>query len=141
MLQVLNPQRAAADLVFISRADALARRADLARAARLAQPLARLVDLDVERQDQRTRFADEEPGANLEPHLLEALDLAEQVLRIDDHAIADEACHAFSHDPRRDQLQRRLDAANDEGVAGVVAALEAHHRPVSYTHLRAHETD
>ena len=58
MLQVLHAQRAARNLVLVGRADALAGRADLARAARLAQQLARLVDFDVERQDQRARFAD-----------------------------------------------------------------------------------
>ena len=55
-------------------------------------------------------------------------DLAEQVLRIDDDAVADVAGDALAHDPRRDQLQRRLDAVDDERVAGVVAALEAHDR-------------
>ena len=93
----------------------------------LAQRLARLVDLDVERQDQRARFADEQARAHVDADRLEPLDLAEQVRRIDDHAVADVAGHAVAHDARGDQLQRRLHALDDQRVAGVVAALEAHH--------------
>ncbi len=94
MLQVLDAQRAARDLVLVRRADALAGGADLARAARLAQQLARLVDLDVERQDQRARFAHQQARAHLEPHRLETRDLAEQMRGIDDDAVADAARHA-----------------------------------------------
>jgi hypothetical protein len=86
-------------LVLVGRADALAGGADLAGAARLAQLLARLVDLDVERQDQRARLADEQPRTDVDPHRLEPHDLAEQVLRIDDDAVADAAGDAGSHDP------------------------------------------
>ena len=128
MLQVLHPQRAPRHLVFVGRADALAGRADLAGAARLAQQLARLVDGDVERQDQRARLADQQPRAHVEAHRLEPADLAEQMLRVDDDAVADVAANARAHDPRGDQLQRRLDAVDDQRVAGVVAALEADDR-------------
>ena len=61
------------------------------------------------------------------PMRLEPLDLAQQVRRVDHHAVADVAGHALAHDARWDQLQRRLDALDDQRVAGVVAALEAHH--------------
>ena len=128
VLEVLDAQRAARDLVLVGRADALAGRADLAGAARFAQRLARLVDRDVERQDQRARLADEETRADVDADRLQPLDLAEQVHRIDDDAVADVAGHAVAHDARRDQLQRRLDAVDHQRVAGVVAALEAHHR-------------
>ena len=94
VLQVLHAQRAPRDLVFVGRADALAGGADLAGAARLAQQLARLVDLDVERQDQRARLADEQARAHLDADRLEPRDLAEQVLRVDDDAVADVAAHA-----------------------------------------------
>jgi hypothetical protein len=67
VLQVLHAQRAAGHLVFVGRADALAGGADLAGAAGLAQRFASAVDLDVERQDQRAGFADEQPRAHLEP--------------------------------------------------------------------------
>ena len=66
----------------------------------------------------------EQPRAHLEADRLEPRDLAEQVLRIDDDAVADEAGHALAHDARGNELQRRLDAADDERVPGVVAALE-----------------
>ena len=91
VLQVLHAQRAPRDLVFVGRADALAGRADLAGAAALAQRLAGPVDLDVERQDQRARFADEQARTHLDADRLQALDLAQQVDRVDDHAVADVA--------------------------------------------------
>ena len=65
--------------------------------------------------------------AHFEADLLEPVDLAEQVQRIDDDAVADVALDAGAHDARGDQLQRRLDAVDDQRVAGVVAALEADH--------------
>ena len=128
MLEVLDPKGPTGDLVLVRRADALPRRADLAGAARFTLPFARLVDLDVERQDQRARLADQQARPDVEAHLLEPFDLAQQVQRIDDHAVADEAGDAVAHDPRRNQLERRLDAADDQRVPGVVAALEADHR-------------
>ena len=62
------------------------------------------------------------------PMGLEPLDLADQVRRIEHHAAADVAGDAVAHDAGRNQLQRRLHAPDDEGVTGVVAALETHHR-------------
>ena len=56
------------------------------------------------------------------------LDLAEQVGRVDHHAVADVALHAGTHDAAGDQVQRRLDAVDHQRVAGVVAALETHDR-------------
>ena len=82
----------------------------------------------MERQDQRARFADEQPRAHLDTDLLEPLDLAYQVGRIDNDAVADVARHTVAHDARRDQLQCRLHALDHQRVPGVVAALEAHHR-------------
>ena len=125
MLQVLHAQRAARHLVLVGRADALARGADLAVAALLALRLARLVDRHVERHDQRAGLADEQARAHVQADLFQALDLGQQVGRIDHHAVADVAVDAVAHHARRDQLQRGLDALDDQRVARVVAALEA----------------
>ncbi len=127
MLEVLHAQRAARDLVLVGRTDPLAGGADAAGAALLAQRLAGAVELDVQRQDQRARLAHEQPRAHLDADRLQALDLGQQVRRIDHHAVADVALHAVAHDARGDELQRRLHALDDQRVAGVVAALEAHH--------------
>ena len=73
VLEVLHPQRAPRDLVFVSGSNALAGGSNLAGAAAFAQRLARLVDLDVERQYQRARFADEEARPDFNADRLEAL--------------------------------------------------------------------
>jgi hypothetical protein len=61
------------------------------------------------------------------PSFDDAIDLDQQVLRVDDHAVADVAGHALAHHARWNQLQRRLAAVDHQRVAGVVPALEAHH--------------
>ena len=53
------------------------------------------------------------------------VDLGEQRLRIDDHAVADDADDAVVQDAGRDQVQHELLAVHVHGVAGVVAALIA----------------
>ena len=53
--EVADADRAAADLVLVGRADAAARRADLARARRI---LAQRVEVAVDRQDQRAGLGD-----------------------------------------------------------------------------------
>ena len=72
---------------------------------------ARLVDRHVEGQDQRAGLADEQARAHVQAGRLEALDLQQQVRRVDDHAVADVAGHAVAHHARGHQLQRRLVAA------------------------------
>ena len=57
----------------------------------------------------------------------ELVHLLHQRLRRHHHAVADEAAHAFVEDSRGNQPQHGLLAVDDQRVAGVVAALEAHH--------------
>ena len=57
----------------------------------------------------------------------QAVELLDQHLGIDDHAVADHAGLARIEDPGRDQVELELVAVADDRVAGVVAALEAHH--------------
>ena len=99
MGEVADADGAAADLVFVSGSNALAGGADLAGAAAFAQRLARLVDLDVERQYQRARFADEEARPDFNADRLEALNFHQQVARIDHHAITNDARRLVVHDP------------------------------------------
>jgi hypothetical protein len=79
----------------------------------------------VKRQDEWARFADQQPRPHFETDRLEPGNLAKKMLRIDDDAVADEACHARAHDARGNELQRCLDAADDQRVPCVVATLEA----------------
>jgi hypothetical protein len=44
----------------------------------------------------------------------------------DHHAVADQAQRVFTQDTRRNQVQHGLLAIDDQRVAGIVAALEAH---------------
>ena len=60
------------------------------------------------------------------PALLQAGELADQHLGVDDHAVADDRRAARRQDARRDQVQRvPLAVRRDHRVAGVVAALVA----------------
>ncbi len=118
--QVLDPDPDAVDLVGVGRADAAAGGADALLAE---EPLAHLVqravvggdDVGVGR-DEQARAVDAAGG--------EAVDLLEQHLGVDDHAVADDRHHARAEDPRRQQVQRVLLVAHDHGVPGVVAAVE-----------------
>ena len=58
--------------------------------------------------------------------LPEAVDLADEVPGIEDDAVADDAELAGAHDAGGQKRQLVGLVADDEGVAGVVAALEAH---------------
>jgi len=122
--QVLHAQGAARDLVFVGRADAAARGADLALAL---AGFARLVDGDVVRQDQRTDFRNLQARADIQASGLEFFDFLEQRLGRQHHAVADEAGNAGMHDARRNQPQDGFLAVDPQRMAGIVAALEAHH--------------
>ena len=61
------------------------------------------------------------------PSARQLVDLREQRLRIDDHAVADDAGDAVVQDAGRDQVQDELLAADVDRVAGVVPALVARH--------------
>ena len=74
-VEVLHPQRAAADLVLIGGPDAAAGGADL----RVAAPcLARLIERYVVRQDQRTGQADAQAASHIHADRFEFFDLTEQ---------------------------------------------------------------
>src|SRR6185312_13822474 len=124
-VEVLDADGAARHLVLVRGADAAARRADL----RLALgALARLVDGDVVREDERARLRDAQLPLHVHAGALELADLRHQRLGRDHDAVADEALHVAVEDPRGDEAKDRLLALDDERVAGVVAALEAHDR-------------
>ena len=70
------------------------------------------------------------PVRNLEARhvdaaLLHAGDLFQQMGRVDDDAVADDAGLAGVEDAGRQQVQLGFDAFDDDGVAGVVSALVA----------------
>ena len=79
-------------------------------------------------QNQRTRLAQPQAPFDRDAALAQHLYLPDQRVRRQHHAVTDETGDAFVQDARRDQVQDRLRAADDQGVPGVVAALETHHR-------------
>ncbi len=58
---------------------------------------------------------------------LEVVDLLEEDLGVEDHAVADDAAFPLVENPRGDQVEHRLLVADHQGMAGIVAALVAHH--------------
>ena len=58
---------------------------------------------------------------------LERLDLVEQHLGIDHHAVPDRTREAAVEDARRHQVEAKLVSVSDDRVTGVVAALEPDH--------------
>ena len=121
--QIAHPDRPAADLVLVSRADPTPGRADLALARRR---FAQHVEFAVERQDQRAIVGDGEVrGRDRHALPFEPLDFRLQGPGIEHHAVADQAQRA-GDDARRQQRELVGGVADHQRVPGVVPALEAH---------------
>ena len=120
--QVAETHGAAGDLVLIGRADAAAGGADLAGAA---HRLARMVHRLMQRQDQRRGVGDDQRvRADFGPLATQQGDFLDQVPWVDDHAIADDRQLAGAHDAGRQQRQLVFNPADDQRMAGVMAALK-----------------
>ena len=125
VLEIHHADGAPADLVLIGRADAALGGADLA-VSRFG--LAQRVELAVERQDQRGILGDAQiVAADVDAELLDLGDLLGERPGIDHHAVADHRELALAHDAGGQQRQLVGGAVDHERVAGIVAALEAHH--------------
>ena len=122
--EVLHAQPDARCLVGVGRADAALGRAELV----LAQvPLGDAIEGLVIGQDQ-VRVGGHPQATAIDTTPGEHVDLGQQHRRIDHDAVADHGSDVVVQDPARYQLERELLAVRgDEGVAGVVAALIAHH--------------
>ena len=80
----------------------------------------------VERQDQRRGLGDvEQFGRDLDALLGDAGDLVAEVPGVEHHAVADDA-ERPADDARREQSELVGLAVDDQRVAGIVPALEAH---------------
>jgi len=124
MRQVAHPDRAAADLVLIGRADSAAGGADLAATrGGLTQP----VEIAVDRQNQRAIVCDGEivviDGDAL---AFELLDLRLEVPRVKHHSVANYRKRAGDNAGRK-QAELVGRAIDHQRVAGIVAALETDH--------------
>ena len=122
--EVHQPDRAAADLVLVGRADAAAGGADGSLAGGL---FARNIQLLMQRQDQRGVLGDAQVlRRHRDALLLEPADLVDQRLRIEHDAVADHR-QLVAHHAGGQQRQLVGDAVDDQRMAGVVPALKAHH--------------
>ncbi len=79
------------------------------------------------RQQRLGAVRQEEPAARVDARRMQLLELLEEGLRRDHHAVAHDALHAFVQDSRRDEPQREVAIAELHRVPGVVPALVAHH--------------
>ena len=118
--QILNTDAHPVDLVGVRRADAAPRRADLALAE---EALGHLVEGAVVVRDD-VRVGADQQLRHVDAAGAQRLELAEEHLDVDDDAVCDDRSDAVGQDSARQQVQRVLLVADDDGVAGVVAAVE-----------------
>ena len=124
--EIHQADRPAADLVLISRANAALGRADLHAAD--VRRLAIRVEFAMEGQNQRHVFGNLEViWRHFDAHRANLLDFIDQMIGIEHDAVADHRQLARPHDAGGQQRQLEGLAADDQRVAGVMAALEAHH--------------
>ena len=121
MAQVEHAHAAARDLVLVRRTNPAARRPDrLAGCALLVQQL-------VVGEHQVRAIADVEAPLDVHAVAHELVDLGEQRLGVEHDAVADRAPHARVQDAARNLVEHGRAVADVHGVAGVRAALVAHH--------------
>ncbi len=119
--QVEDSDPAARDLVLIRRSDPAARRAD-----RLARG-ALLVDELVIGHHEMRAIAEVQPARDIDAVLDEGVDLIEEALRVEHHAIPDRAAHALLQDPARHLVQHRRLVPDVHRVSRIRSTLIAHH--------------
>ena len=105
-------------------------RAVLDRDAGAAEDVARLagdVERRMQRQNQRTGFADAQTRTHVHAHGLQPGDFLQQLRGGEHHAIADVAGGPGPHDSTGNQVQRGFHTVDDQRVTGIVATLETHH--------------
>ena len=125
--EIHDPHRPASDLVFIGRSDAPAGRADF-RAGIRSRVFAKSVELPVQRQDKRCVFGNfQAVRGDVHALRLELGDFRDEGMRVEHHAVADDRQLAVAHDAGGQQRQLVDLAVDHQRVAGIVAALEAHH--------------
>ena len=122
--EVAHAQAVAGDLPFIGGTDAPRGGADLAGAARL---LPRLVEPGMAGKQDVRPVRDEQPAVGAHAGLVQTVQLGEEGVRRDDHAVAQDAEHPLVQDAGRYEVQREVPVAEAHGVPRVVPPLVAHH--------------
>ncbi len=80
------------------------------------------------RQNQRTGFADHNALARRNTVSFELCHFLQQSFGRQHHAVTDQAFNIITQNPRWNQMQNSLFTVNNEGMTGVMPALESHHR-------------
>jgi hypothetical protein len=93
----------------------------VAVSATAGRVLRRQFDHAVIRQNDVRTIGDEEPSVKLNAEIAQLLDFVEKCERIEDYTIANDAATVLAEDSAGDELQNELLAADDDGMAGVVA--------------------
>ena len=123
--EVHQPDRPPRDLVLVGRADAALGGADLGPAG--VPRFAMGVEFAMQRQDQRDVLGDLEVcRRHLDPLAAQFLDLLDEMIGIEDDAIADDRQLSRANDAGGKQRKLIGLAVDHERVAGVVAALKPH---------------
>ena len=123
--QVGHADGAPGHLVLVGRPDAAPRGTYLGLSPGL---LARQIEVAVERQDEGRVVCDAQViGRDIDALGADGLDLVQQRPRIKHNAISDDRKLARAHHARRQKAHLVGDTVDDKGMAGVVAALKAHH--------------
>ena len=101
------------------------RRTDFALAARI---IGELIHQAVIRQDELGTVADADAAdaREVDAALCEAVHLLQHDLRVEGDTVADDAVRTLEEDTRRHQAQLIVYTIDDNGMAGIAAALEAH---------------
>ena len=123
--QIHHADGAAGHFVFISRADAAAGGADFSGAAR---SFTRLVERHMVGQNHGAGGRDFQTAFHVfHAGGIQFINLAQQGFGAHHHAGADKAVECFMQNAARNQAQNGFFAAHHQRVAGIVAALKAHH--------------
>ena len=123
--EVHQPDRAPGDLVLVGRADAALGGSNLGSTG--VPQFAMGVEFAVQRQDQRDVLGDlEVRRRHLDPLAAQLLDFLDEMIGIEDDAVADDRQLPGAHDAGRKQREFVGLAVDHQRMAGVMAALKAH---------------
>ena len=127
ILEILHPQRATRNFVFVSGSDAATSGANLGIATLFAGCLASHIQHRVKRQDQGASLADTQARAQLDADFFQTRNFFKQLGCGQHHTIANVTLDARAHDATWNQMQCRFHTVDNQCVARIVAALKANH--------------
>ena len=122
--QVGGPDACAGGFVAVGRAHSLECRA---KGSSAAGNLCQSVQRDVVRHDEVGALAYNQATGDVDPSICQAINLVQKYVRVDDHAVPDDAEGLGPEDARRHQVEGKLPLLVQHGMAGVVSAGKPRH--------------